>query len=289
MIMTIASEKVAEFMLCQYMGDAVRREPRNIGVIVVRDAEVACRFLGESPAGIDGRSLRFIRELDAYKQWVTYWKRLVSKNDQELRKELLSSGKRNYYVIPGGSVAGSESDELDYVCDYLFSTLVSQGGVDELDEDTDSVKSSKTLERIVATVFRDANILGDSSRMRAPVYCDKDLMGINHFHRFAFAQTNGVVRGIEVFDFNSKKSKQLKHHAAWAKVAFTEVKKAMGSHSDVDMVSIVQPAERPEFKETEQYCIDMLQESCGICDWSDQRERESLVIKCRKSAGALEL
>ena len=287
--MTIASEKVAEFMLCQYMGDTVRREPRNIGVIVVRDSEVACRFLGESQSGIDGRSLKFIREVDAYKQWVIHWKRLVAKGDKELSKRLLSSGKRNYFVIPGGSLAGSESDELDYVCDYLFSTLVSNGGVDELDDESDSLKSSKTLERLVATVFREASILGDSSRLRAPVYRDKDLMGINHFHRFAFAQTNGVVRGIEVFDFNTIKSKQLKHHAAWTKVAFDEVKKAMGNHSVVDMVSIVQPALRPEFKETEQYCIDMLQDSCGICDWSKQRERESLVMKCSKSAGALNI
>ncbi len=287
--MTIASEKVAEFMLCQYMGDTVRREPRNIGVIVVRDSEVACRFLGESQTGIDGRSLKFIRELDAYKQWVVYWKRLIAKNDPELSKRLLSSGKRNYYIIPGGSLAGTEADDLNYVCEYLYSTLVSNGGVDELDEDLNSIKSSKSLEGLVAAVFRDANILGDSSRMNAPVYRDKDLMGANHFHRFAFVQTNGVVRGMEVFDFNTVKSKQLKYHAAWAKVAFDEVKKAMGQHSDVDMVSIVQPAQRPEFKETEQYCIDMLQESCGIYDWSNQRERESLVIKCTKSAGALEI
>ncbi len=287
--MTIASEKVAEFMLCQYMGDAVRREPRNIGVIVVRESDVACRFLGESQSGVDGRSLKFIRELDAYKQWVVHWKRLVSKNDPELSKRLLSGGKRNYYVIPGGSLAGTEADDLNYVCDYLYSTLVSNGGVDEIDEEIDSIKSSKNLESIVATVFREANILGDSSRLNAPIYRDKDIMGANHFHRFAFVQKNGVVRGMEVFDFNTVKSKQLKHHAAWAKVAFDEVRKAMIAHAEVDMVSIVQPAIKPDYKETEQYCIDMLQGSCGICDWSNQRERESLVIKCAKSAGTMSI
>jgi hypothetical protein len=92
-----------------------------------------------------------------------------------------------------------------------------------------------------------------------------------------------------VFDFNSVKSKQLKHHAAWAKVAFDEVRKAMIAHSDVDMVSIVQPSTKPEYKDTEKYCIDMLQGSCGICDWSNQRERESLVTKCAKAAGTMSI
>jgi len=279
----IQSEIACEYFICQYLADAFRREPRNVGVIVRRDQQVECLFAGETDSGVDGRKIGWIRDQNAYKQWVAFWKRQVERRDVNLEKRLLESGKTNYYVVSGGTLAGTSSDSLRYVCNYLFSTLVSFGGVDDLEE-ADEEKSSPPLERMIASAFREAKIFGSVSRSSSPVYKDKSIFGENKPHDFAFVQKSGVLRAMEVFDFNLAKSKALKYHAGWAKMAFEDVSRA-NQDKGLDMVSIFVPAESSIQREAQDYCLPLLEMCSNLCDWNNKSDKSALIKKCQKSAG----
>ena len=54
-------EESAEYLIAQYLRNPMRREPRNVGVIVVLGDTRAAKFIGEiADAGeIDGRSTKW--------------------------------------------------------------------------------------------------------------------------------------------------------------------------------------------------------------------------------------
>ena len=69
-----------KYWLAQYTENPLRREPRNVGVIVENCVSRSARFLGEEhptdeiKTGIDGRYLRQIQFDKAYRSWVRRWR-----------------------------------------------------------------------------------------------------------------------------------------------------------------------------------------------------------------------
>ncbi|WP_435582316.1 hypothetical protein [Amycolatopsis thermoflava] len=116
----------ATWYLIRYMPDLLRREPRNVGIVLRVDSERwLSRFAGEKPDGsIDGRSVRpFGIRSDVYKTWVSYFRRKASDETWEDVERLRSTRVRNYFAEPGGEYVGSISSP-EALLNELFSTLV---------------------------------------------------------------------------------------------------------------------------------------------------------------------
>src|ERR1700690_399047 len=119
----------AHYWIAQYIQDVFRNEPRNVGVFVAVGNDVAAKFFGENEDfAIDGRSLRKLPHSEAYRQWIKYWRgeltggRLAS---------LPESSSANFRVVEAGKVVDIGADCAGDVATYLYSTLVSDGGIGE--------------------------------------------------------------------------------------------------------------------------------------------------------------
>ena len=163
---TIAGTK---YLLAKYIPDLRRQEPRNIGIIVWSPEGLEARFLGEKNEEmetIDGRSVPpFVTSLNAYKQWVHYWRAeiekpeikpvsggdSVSKDLPEFTEVLKTANRGNFVLEDGGLLLDKVNvEELPRVANELFNTLVEAGGQDEprdltLDEMCDELLETTKL------------------------------------------------------------------------------------------------------------------------------------------------
>lgn len=117
------------WLLAKYNTDIERREPQNIGVILIAGEVRVARFIGESPqtGRVDGRAVRFIRSAVAYRQWIAHWRRMLGQDDLGELLALSSTGTfdQNYYLEPGGEILmGADNVDALSLLDDLFTRLV---------------------------------------------------------------------------------------------------------------------------------------------------------------------
>jgi hypothetical protein len=139
-----------KYLLAKYIPDLRRYEPRNIGIIVWSPEGLDARFLGEKdePTGsINGRSVPpFVTSLNAYKQWVYYWRAEIEKSkikpisggesvarDLPEFTEVLKTANRGNFVLEDGGLLLDRitSEQLPQLTDELFTALVETHGQDE--------------------------------------------------------------------------------------------------------------------------------------------------------------
>jgi hypothetical protein len=135
--------KTTKYLLAKYIPDVHRFEPRNIGVIVWSAVGAEARFLAEfpdRPGEVDGRSVpAFVTSASAYKQWIGYWRKLLSEKDMitisgnhdivrssvEFPHALEQTSHGNFVIVEGGELLDEISeDELPTAANQLFATLV---------------------------------------------------------------------------------------------------------------------------------------------------------------------
>jgi hypothetical protein len=95
-----------QIYLAKYVPDPARWEPRNVGVIVLADDSVRCRFLGEKTSGvIDGRSIRHSVGAPAgvYREWVRFWRRTII-DERRDPASLQARPEATFFVQPAGEV-----------------------------------------------------------------------------------------------------------------------------------------------------------------------------------------
>ena len=116
----------AEYAIAQYHRNPLRREPRNIGIIVAIGESRAARFSGEiaDTGEMDGRSTKWAVHLNVYRKWVKYWREQLAKPGDNLLHRLMQTNGDNYDVVRGGVVTDYGQDSAQAVCDNLFSLLV---------------------------------------------------------------------------------------------------------------------------------------------------------------------
>jgi hypothetical protein len=120
------------YLVAKYIADTWRMEPRNIGVIALGPTGWAARFVGESPAKpgqIDGRSLRGVGSLPAYKQWIKYWRAFLEQSEspssQSVIERLLETSKGNFELADGGALLDQvDAEQIQDVAGFLFDQLV---------------------------------------------------------------------------------------------------------------------------------------------------------------------
>lgn len=281
--LTIQSEAAAEYVICQYMPDPFRREPRNVGVIVKHGGQVLHRFAGESTSGIDARRVRWIHDSQAYRQWVRFWTKNCTQ--QDWKERLLSSGKRHYYVIDGGCLLGSEQHEAEKVVDYLFAVLVDNAGLDQLLHDTVDNELNREFKVEVSALFRQQGLMSNQiSSGHGAIFADRDLFGLTQPHRFAFVQFNGHKRPMELFDFDRTPRKTLEYHAGWARNAFLDVCKA---DQNVQPFALVAPPESIQKREAFDYAQGLLETVCEWVNLRDPRQSQEFINDCKRVAGLM--
>jgi len=75
----------ARWLVAKYMPDLRRREPDNVGVILLMDGRAHLRFLGQRDGRVDGRSVRWAGSVKNYKAWALVNPR---ENDKDLDRQL---------------------------------------------------------------------------------------------------------------------------------------------------------------------------------------------------------
>lgn len=111
-----------EVYALKHMADPLRREPRNVGVIVRRDGRIASRFLGENADGaVNGRSVHV--PSDIYQRWVDYYREQLRNKEDHAIERLRSKRPLEFYL---DRVASDHQDEsLDEALDRMFPQVVS--------------------------------------------------------------------------------------------------------------------------------------------------------------------
>jgi hypothetical protein len=153
------------YLLAKYVPDLTRMEPRNVGVIVWAEGEIAARFMGEKPnrpGEVDGRKKpNFVSNVNAYKQWIEYWRliasapsfRLASGSEVPRESEkfvvaLENASRGNFLLVASGEVLDSvEPSDLQALSESLFSTLVEREDDSRQDRDVDSERKTRTVIR----------------------------------------------------------------------------------------------------------------------------------------------
>jgi hypothetical protein len=117
-----------KWFVVKYVPDLVRREPKNIGVILLVEGIGTSRFLGEQQDGdIDGRTVPQFGNHLVYKAWVKQWRMLRDQGADALQHEV-ATGRRSgasFYLEDGGELlAGTDDRPDDEILDDLYATLV---------------------------------------------------------------------------------------------------------------------------------------------------------------------
>jgi hypothetical protein len=132
----------AKWLIAKYIPDMKRREPRNIGVILLKDGKPYLRFRGrdKTDGKIDGNKTKFQKSVDNYRAWITYWEYAARKGDIQ---GLLGGARPddNFILEFGGErIVGSELTEPENFADELFHQLVDSEEV-YVEQRRESVKS----------------------------------------------------------------------------------------------------------------------------------------------------
>jgi hypothetical protein len=198
------------WLLAKYVPDLRRREPRNIGVIVIGDdGAVATRFIGETRSGVvDGRAVRFIGSGPVYREWINYWRKLAASKPDELIK-LAASGAsdENYFLEAGGQLVlgGNGVSPVDLL-DDVYTALVDDA------PDTSQESVASLAEQVISPL---------RSRLPKPILVESLIEvatgdAIDQL-RFDYRYNNGVPNLMQrvSLTFSDQRSWDRVHAAAW--------------------------------------------------------------------------
>jgi hypothetical protein len=116
----------ADYLIIQYIRNPIRREARNVGLIVIFGDSCAAKFIGEiaDTGEIDRRSTKWALHPTVYRKWIKYWREQLGKGTENLANRLKNTNGDNYDVIRGGCVTDFGNDSPETICDRLFPILV---------------------------------------------------------------------------------------------------------------------------------------------------------------------
>lgn len=122
--------------IAKFVPDLVREEPINVGVIAMRDSEVAARFLGVHDDGrLDGRRVvDRIPHVEGYRVWMETWAEwAASERDERTDATVLSRRPGDqFFLVEGGkrlyaaqTEAADAETALQAEADALYARIVS--------------------------------------------------------------------------------------------------------------------------------------------------------------------
>jgi hypothetical protein len=129
--MELRTDMTARWLVAKYIPDLRRREPMNVGVILVMpDGSAHGRFRAmRDDGGLDGRSARWARSTDNYRAHVDYWRYIAEQgfaDGAQLERAVMPLGDESYFLDLGGErLSGAqEAIDPDAFLDRLYAELV---------------------------------------------------------------------------------------------------------------------------------------------------------------------
>jgi hypothetical protein len=275
----------AKYWVAQYVQDVFRNEPRNVGVLVAVDNDVAARFIGEAEDGsVDGRRLKNFPYPDVYRQWITYWRRELAKG---CAPALPQQSSANFRVTEGGTVADIGNDHATAVAAYLYSTLVSDGGIREALSETVIEEPQRALLDVeVANALAQRQLLGiddHAAPVPHPVRKEVPVAGrILTEYKPAFVQQNGRLYVMETVDFTKSQKKASRDHAGWSACMYRDLRAAHGE--GVETISIVRVTDADQDIDDVRNGLALLKNEGNVVNWLNEPERTNFLEDRRRIA-----
>ncbi len=118
------------FFLVQHVKDLLRKEPRNVGVIVTDGERLVARFLGETvPGTLDLRrvSPEIVPDRALYAEWHQEWRRQLVEQDVAVERMIAESSPA-FWILYGGEwymETMSDPINLERLTDEIYRRVVS--------------------------------------------------------------------------------------------------------------------------------------------------------------------
>ena len=287
MLLTTLGGPPARYMIAQYVPNPFRKETRNVGVVVEKDGGLAAKFIGETePGKWDTGRLRIFDNPNAYRLWVDHWRKLIDRNGGSAN--LLSSRGYTFSVVSGGSLEDTGTDTPSDLCNYLYGRLVSAGGLAEALSGTADEEHTLALKHEINATFRANDLMAGSIFAKHPIYADRDVQGVQAFHRVAYYQElKHNAWAMEPVDFTIQRKLMARDHAAYARYVFSDLRKRSDSNGlHIETIAIVRS--RPvDLKEKDvERGLAILEGTCRILNWSDPNTRDAFVSEREEIARA---
>lgn len=279
----------ANYLIVQHMSDVFRREPRNIGVFVRRNGETNAKFFGEMESGqIDRRKIKVLPFPDVYSQWVDYWRRTLTRHPAKAWDEVRENTRDHYHILDGGSLDGIGEDSIQDVTNFLYSALVSEGGIAlALGAPTETqavVKLSESIE----DELRDRQILLEDDRsvfqqnIKSPVRKNIPVEGATAYHTISFYQRSILDTLFEPIDITVKRDRKgMEERAGWASRVFGDIKE---KKKDTEAVTIIDATAAEEKEASAVYALKLLRPFSRILNWQSQSDREAFLVSLQELA-----
>ncbi len=279
----------AEYLIVQYLRDPMRKEPRNIGVVVSLGNRRAAKFAGEinSTSEVDGRSTRWAAYPSVYRKWVKYWREQLEKAGNDLFERMTKTNGDNYDVIRGGYVTDYGQDSPETICDNLFSFLVSSEVTSppaSSVEESEWEISSRELEGRVLGEFRNRGIMSGSYQspsVRHPIFRKMHVSGKRISHVPEFYQHNGRPYVMETINFSTPRKGPAKYHAGYVAKMFDDIR-AYNDHTQG--IALVHASPRELQDEIVNNSVLLLSDSGSVVNWTIPEERQEFLEERKRLA-----
>lgn len=247
-----------QWFVAKHIPDMRRREPLNVGVVVLADGAARARFLGEREDGeIDGRRTRWAGRADAYKPWVDYWRHQAAEAAAgRLASEELASAldpTASYVLESGGrALVQGRARSAEEWAEYLYAILVEEPEGERLSVRrlSESVLARAGIaESVQEDVMREV-VVGDAKR------------GARDRLRFDYAYENGAVHLMQRVSLDHE------DYRSWSRVhevvySFQSLRELDAQHA----IALVKP--RPEDRELRRQ-LDVLRSRAHVVSLADE-------------------
>lgn len=286
---------IARYFIAQHMRDVFRREPRNIGVFVEKSDFIVSRFLGENreTGKFDGRSLSpsVVSSPKAYRVWVSHWKKAVEKSGPEALNRIMLEGAPEFTIIFGGEVTETGSDSPADICEYLYSLLVSHGGLSEALGSQEADESTGELRAEIVSDLRNLGLMysNPQSWVRHPVLADQQLRGARYWHPISmYQESTEECWAMEPINFTTPRKRTATERAGYLSHIFDDLLLRDRSEGKrVNTVAIVRARPEDLSNKLVDYSLSMLRDTgTNVVDYFDQDSRKKFLSE-RESVAAL--
>jgi hypothetical protein len=271
----------------QHVPNPLRRESRNVGVIVERNGDYDAKFVGETDGKegqLDKRSTRFFEHPEIYEQWVKYWRRSISKGGDVVSRLTKANGG-HFNVVEAGFVAGTEDDPITAVCQYTYGLLVSEDGLAEaLGYPDDGLRGNDNLKTELHSEFKRLGILGNSQSLTIanPVRHNVQLAGVGETYAFSFVQAaQDRLRVYEPINLATRQKVIARDHAFWMAAAFDDTKLR---HENLEAIAIARYRPSDLSDDAVRSALRKLEKSANVLDWNSSMTRRKFLGECESLA-----
>ncbi len=262
------------YWIAQYVQDLFKNEPRNLAVFVSSESDTACKFCGENDNNeIDGRLIRFIKQPNAYRQWVEYWKMTIQNRDFVALEK--SSGA-HYRIVSGGKVSNTGSDSCKTIAESLFVALVTHdysaaaGGLDRQEPGFLRLKD-ELIQKLKEVMLLDGQ---KDVFVKNPVVADQVVKGKSANHFPSFVQKNGKLHVFEPVDFTVAHKSRAKDHAGLTAYMFQDIR---GLDSNSTALSIVKINDADREHKDVKYGLSLIENESDLVYWNNPQQRSQFI------------